>query len=252
VNQGFAITGLSDATAMVGAWVGEEFGRVLQFPHDPTERALRVLEEALELAQACGVTPQQARGLADHVFAKPLGMVSQEAAQVLICLLALAHATQLSLEYAFRAEWRRIMDQPPGHFAERMRRKIEEGRAVETRAKDGVRSREFTKEEVRAMLDREDAENGAVPFPFPTQVASVTSSTPVSFKEVPDAYQQAALDAQAAAAELTKRLQVAKDLGIDLTLCFRTDEPPTVGYARNAYEVTVTEASVTSVRNLLP
>ena len=61
----------------------------------PRERAMRLLEEAFELAQAEGITGQQAIRQIEHVYARPAGNPEQEAGGVAVCLLGwcAAHGT---------------------------------------------------------------------------------------------------------------------------------------------------------------
>jgi NTP pyrophosphatase (non-canonical NTP hydrolase) len=76
----------------------------------PKIRVLRVLEEALELAQAEGVTTSEAITIVDQVFSKPKGYAHQELGGVLITLAGYADTANDDLESAFWAEFRRIMD----------------------------------------------------------------------------------------------------------------------------------------------
>ncbi len=54
----------------------------------PRERAMRLLEEAIELAQAEGISGDQARQQVAYVYGRPLGNAYQEAGGVAVCLLA--------------------------------------------------------------------------------------------------------------------------------------------------------------------
>ncbi len=54
----------------------------------PRERAMRLLEEAIELAQAEGVTENQVRLQVGHVYNRPPGDPIQEAGGIAVCLLA--------------------------------------------------------------------------------------------------------------------------------------------------------------------
>ena len=57
------------------------------------ERAMRLLEEALELAQAEWITIDQVKRQADHIYERPWGEPRQEAAGVAVCLLGWCGAT---------------------------------------------------------------------------------------------------------------------------------------------------------------
>ncbi len=54
----------------------------------PRERAMRLLEEAIELAQAEGITERQVLNQVYHIFSRPAGEPTQEAGGVAVCLLA--------------------------------------------------------------------------------------------------------------------------------------------------------------------
>jgi 3-hydroxyacyl-CoA dehydrogenase len=81
-------------------------------PNDQRVRAFRFLEEALELAQACGVTPAEVNALRDYTFGRPVGEIDQEIAGTAVTLFALATAygydvgelTQNELQRATRPE----------------------------------------------------------------------------------------------------------------------------------------------------
>lgn len=62
--------------AIAGQWACRCFGE--QVTADRKERALRVLEEAIELAQAEGIEVNQAANLVGYVYSRPPGEPSQE------------------------------------------------------------------------------------------------------------------------------------------------------------------------------
>lgn len=81
---------VADFQARVGAWATMCFGT--QDAGDIQQRAFRFLEEALELAQAMGVTADETAELSGHVFSKPIGEPEQELGGVMVTLAALANA----------------------------------------------------------------------------------------------------------------------------------------------------------------
>lgn len=72
------------------------------------ERALRMLEEALEVAQSAGVPKEVAERLKDNVYARPVGDISQELAGCLLTLESTAEAAKIDLTEATILEWSRI------------------------------------------------------------------------------------------------------------------------------------------------
>jgi hypothetical protein len=73
-----------DLECRVAEWVRTRIGA----DHlQPRERAMRLLEEAAELAQAEGITSDLAIKQLEHVYSRPAGEPSQEAAGVAVTLL---------------------------------------------------------------------------------------------------------------------------------------------------------------------
>lgn len=93
----------------------------------PQERAMRLLEEAIELAQVEGVTARQISELTSHVMGKPPGSPSQETGGVGVCLLAYCEAKGLSADAAEGAEIERLKTRDPEHFRRRHQVKVDAG-----------------------------------------------------------------------------------------------------------------------------
>jgi deoxycytidylate deaminase/NTP pyrophosphatase (non-canonical NTP hydrolase) len=90
----------------VAAWVRETLGgEALQ---NTPERALRTVEEVLELAQACGVGAEMLHKLVDYVLARPVGDAAQEIAGCLVTLYSVAETLDVDAKAAFEEEILRI------------------------------------------------------------------------------------------------------------------------------------------------
>lgn len=76
------------------------------------ERAMRLLEEAVELAQAEGITETQVSRQSGYVFARPVGIPEQEAAGVAVCLLGWCAAVGVKLNDIALREIERIEAKP--------------------------------------------------------------------------------------------------------------------------------------------
>ena len=74
------------------------------------ERTFRFTEEALELAQACGVTREEVEKLLNYVYGRPVGEVKQEVGGVLITLSTLCSVQKISLRDAAETELSRVRD----------------------------------------------------------------------------------------------------------------------------------------------
>ena len=103
--------------AQTHAWCVAAFG-----DHDARsipQRGLRLVEEAIETAQACGCDPAMLHRLIDHVYAKPVGELAKELGGLGVTLLALAEAAGVSADEAERQEIERVRAKPLSHFAAR-------------------------------------------------------------------------------------------------------------------------------------
>lgn len=83
------------------------------------QRGLRLMEEAIETAQACGCDAAILHRLIDHVYARPVGELAQELGGLGVTLLALAEAAGLSADDAELREIERVKAKPLAHFAAR-------------------------------------------------------------------------------------------------------------------------------------
>jgi NTP pyrophosphatase (non-canonical NTP hydrolase) len=93
----------------------------------PKERALRMLEEAFELAQCCGIFEGQANLLMRHVYSKPVGDLHRELGGVMLTTLALAEAFEISAENAMEEELLRINSLPKERFVNRQIKNAKDG-----------------------------------------------------------------------------------------------------------------------------
>jgi hypothetical protein len=90
----------------VSIWVADRFG--LPCLLDTQERARRVLEEAIELAQAEGLSSEEVYRLTNRTYSRPVGSPMQEAAGLGVCLFAWAAAHGTPLMQLVRLEIERI------------------------------------------------------------------------------------------------------------------------------------------------
>lgn len=120
--------------AQTHAWCVAAFG-----DHDARsipQRGLRLMEEAIETAQACGCDPAMLHRLIDHVYAKPAGGLREELGGLGVTLLALAQAAGLSADDAEALEVERVRAKPLAHFAARNAAKQAAGFHVSETAAD--------------------------------------------------------------------------------------------------------------------
>ncbi|MGB0908272.1 MAG: hypothetical protein ACPGVT_12325 [Maricaulaceae bacterium] len=101
---------MKDFQDKAGKWIDKTFAP--EIANSAPERALRFLEEALELFQAMDMERDQALALVDYVYAREKGLPTQEVGGVMTTLAALcskcAASHDLDLERDARAEINRI------------------------------------------------------------------------------------------------------------------------------------------------
>lgn len=110
---------------LFNSWAVRAFGR--DHTTNSRLRALRLLEEAIELAQAEGIE----RHLVDHctqvVYSRPVGDANQEIGGVLATAAVYCECKGLDMELVLRSELDRVLSKPLDHFAQRNRDKIDLG-----------------------------------------------------------------------------------------------------------------------------
>ena len=122
--------------ADVQAWCVATFGN-----HDALfvpQRGLRLVEVAIETAQACGCDPALIHSPIDHIYAKPVGDLPQELGGLGVTILALAGAAGVSADAAEASEFARVKAKPLSHFAARNAAKTAAGfHVADARQVDG-------------------------------------------------------------------------------------------------------------------
>lgn len=115
---------VADRQAAVMDWVRRCFGDAFA---TPAERAMRIVEETLELAQVEGLDPARLHFLVDYVFSRPVGEAFQEVGGIRITVLSYAAAKGLSAEDAEVRELERILARDPELFRKRNQEKVAAG-----------------------------------------------------------------------------------------------------------------------------
>lgn len=87
------------------------------------QRALRLLEEAVEAYQATGGPKEAADNCVNVVFSRPIGELYQELGGIGVTLLCLAQAAGLDANQAEHDEVKRVLSLPPEHFRKRNQEK---------------------------------------------------------------------------------------------------------------------------------
>lgn len=102
---------------IVCAWGRTAFGE--DHMNSQVERAMRLLEEAIELYQAVDAPAQKAHELVDLVFSRPKGRPFQELGGVGVTWMAMAGALGYSADHALHLEIVRVLSKPTDHFTKR-------------------------------------------------------------------------------------------------------------------------------------
>ena len=88
---------------------------------------MRVVEEAVELAQSVGCSMLDVDTISEHVFNRPVGNVGQEHAGVMVSLLASATANGFLLEDVTHTEIVRLWEIPLEKLLEKQAFKNKQG-----------------------------------------------------------------------------------------------------------------------------
>jgi len=101
------------------------FGR--EHMYNMQVRSIRLIEEAVELAQTFNVPKDQLHKLVDIVYSREVGKSEQELGGVLVTTAVICEALQTTMHTAMLREVRRCLSKPPEHFAERNKEKLQLG-----------------------------------------------------------------------------------------------------------------------------
>lgn len=112
------------AEERMAEWIRSRIGN---YSMATRERAMRVLEEAVELAQAEGIGQETVIRQVDHVYARPAGEPRQEAAGAAVCLLGWCAAANERLIAIALAEMERIEKKPLDKIRGSLARKAADG-----------------------------------------------------------------------------------------------------------------------------
>lgn len=108
---------INDLQHRCAAWVEKTFG--ISMLTDKEERGMRMLEEAIEVAQAIGVPRERAALLVNVVYDKPAGDVEQEIGGLGTTVLTLATTLGANFLETTEKEVSRIESLPAEHFRKR-------------------------------------------------------------------------------------------------------------------------------------
>lgn len=123
------MTQIEKLTEDAGGWCRDVFGEA-SF-NNRRERAMRVLEEAIELAQAEGVTTNDVLRTMAHVYSKPADAPELEGAGVGIALLIWAAGTGNHLDLLIEENLTALRARDPIKMREKIAMKRSKGLIVE-------------------------------------------------------------------------------------------------------------------------
>lgn len=112
--------------ARVLQWAVDSFGEIAR---NRDERAARLAEEAMEVAQAEGVPLETLKRIADRIYSRPLGELGQEVGGLGITLYALAANCGLDLFGEIEREWKRVLSKPRDWWQRKHAEKVAAGTA---------------------------------------------------------------------------------------------------------------------------
>lgn len=92
----------------VDKWMNDCFGE--DVAKNKAERNFRFIEESIELAQSCNASKEDVLKLVDYVFSRPKGEIKNEVGGVMVTLLALCSAYEISNDDCTKSEIDRITE----------------------------------------------------------------------------------------------------------------------------------------------
>lgn len=112
-------------TKIAVEWAERSFGR--EHVYNFAIRALRLAEEAVELAQAYDIPKEKMLDLVEIVYGRPKGNPEQELGGVMMTATVLAGAHGFDPDAFFEEELRRVLRKSSDHFAKRNQDKLNLG-----------------------------------------------------------------------------------------------------------------------------
>jgi NTP pyrophosphatase (non-canonical NTP hydrolase) len=106
---------------LIVAWGIRAFG--IEEMRSPYRRALRLVEEAIELGQAADVPVEMAHQIVEMVYGRPVGRTHEEVADVFNTLMAYCAARGLDLEQQVVARFSDLLGEPVEKFRKRVAEK---------------------------------------------------------------------------------------------------------------------------------
>jgi hypothetical protein len=105
-------------------WGARMAGRMIGNRRD---RAIRIVEEAVELAQSEQCDSDMIRRVVESVLKRPVGIPKQELGGVIVTTLAYAGAAGVDAQAIMENEIRKVLGMPYERFHKRIQEKISEG-----------------------------------------------------------------------------------------------------------------------------
>lgn len=110
---------------LANRWAERAFG--MSHVTNPKIRALRLLEEAIELAQAESIPRHMIDHCTDIVYGRPVGTAAQEIGGVLMTTAVYCSCRNMDMELVLSYELDRVLSKPLDNFAKRNQDKIDMG-----------------------------------------------------------------------------------------------------------------------------
>jgi len=108
-------------------WAVDRFGAVAR---NVDERAARLVEEAIEIAQAAGVKLETVEKIARRTYSRPVSKdIGQEIGGCGITLLGFCESTNYNFESELAREWYRVSQLPPEYWERKHAEKVVDGTA---------------------------------------------------------------------------------------------------------------------------
>lgn len=113
--------------AVVLGWAKRVFGSCVL---SQKERALRILEEAIEVTQAAGINEDTVRRMVDRVYYRSVGNLREEMGGLLVTALAMCEVLGVDGDELERDEMERVLSLDESFIQEKHKAKVAQGLAL--------------------------------------------------------------------------------------------------------------------------
>lgn len=118
---------MNSLSKLILHWAHSTFGPIAL---NPVERTLRIVEEAVEVAQADGCDPAMLHAIIDRTYSRPADSVEKELGGLLLTVYARCALVGLDPDAVLGKEIDRVLSKPREHWAAKHDDKMRDGTVI--------------------------------------------------------------------------------------------------------------------------